>query len=108
MNDTEMKVSVSGTTVYKAVANYLKNNEELKEHIRTAVSKALESGSLEQAVLRQVEHEIRRYYYEKTLEKDIDKIIKRQVEERIRETLPKKDILLMVKKAVSAMLVGGV
>jgi hypothetical protein len=105
MNDTEMKVSVSGTTVYKAVANYLKNSEELKEHIRTAVSKALESGSLEQAVLRQVEREIQKYYYAKTLEKDIDKVIKRQVEERIREQLPKKELLAMIKKTVSGMLV---
>ena len=89
--DTEMiKVSVSGSTVYKAVANYLKNNDEMKQHIKDAVEKTL----------------ARRYYYEKTLEKDIAKVIKETVKEQVQARLTKKDLLAMVKSTVTAMLVN--
>lgn len=107
MDDNEIKVSVSGSTVYKAVANYLKNNDEMKQHIKDAVAKAMTSDSLERSILRQVENEIRRCYYDKTLEKEISKVIRETVNEHIKKHLTKKELLLMVQKSVSAMLVNG-
>ena len=104
--DTEMKVSVSGSTVYKAVANYLKNSEEMRQHIKEAVEKALANGALEKSILHQVECEIRRYYYEKTLEKEIAKVIREAVKEQVQARLTKKDLLAMVKSTVTAMLVN--
>lgn len=105
--ETEMmKVSVSGSTVYKAVANYLKNSDEMKQHIKDAVEKTLASGALEKAILHQVECEIRRYYYDKTLEKDIAKVIREAVKVQVQARLTKKDLLAMVKSTVTAMLVN--
>jgi len=106
MSDNEIKVSVSGSTVYRAVANYLKNSVDLKQHIKDAVTLAMASDALERSILHQVENEIRRYYDEKTLEKEISKVIRETAKEHIKKHLTKKEMLLMVQKSVSAMLVN--
>ena len=105
--DTEMKVSVSGSTVYKAVANYLKNSEEMRQHIKDAVEKTLTSGALEKSIRHQVECEVRRYYYDKTLAKEIAKAIREVVGEQVQARLTKTDLLAMVRNTVTAMLTLG-
>ena len=67
MCDEEIKVHVSGVTIYKAVRNYLLNNKEFEVKIINYLNSALEKGALD----RIVERAIDRYVYNE-LEKYVD------------------------------------
>lgn len=54
MNEESIKVSISGKSVYKAVANYLKNNETLQAQITESVKNILADSHFVAGIQTQV------------------------------------------------------
>lgn len=100
----DLKVSVSGSTVYKAVANYLKTNETLQQTIKEKVEAFLESDALESAVKKRLETEFSNW----RIKDDLLKVMKKLAEDQIKAYLTEDRLQELVKKVFSNMLVNKV
>ena len=100
----EMNVSVSGSTVYKAVANYLRTNETLQQTIKEKVETFLNSDALELSVRTRLNSEFSNWH----IKDDLLKVMKKLAEDQIKAYLTEERLQELVKKVFSNMLVNKV
>lgn len=98
----ELNVSVSGSTVHKAVANYLKTNEILQQTIKEKVEAFLESDALESAVKKRLETEFSNW----RIKDDLLKVMTKIAGEQIKAYLTEDRLQELVKKVFSNLLVN--
>ncbi len=104
MEDEQLKVVVSGSTVYKAVRNYLREDSEFKEQIQQAVIEKIISSPdiphlLENAVRRamlgnsSIQDEARKLFHsiKPAIDAQVRHSLDNEVRKNIKETI--KDVL---------------
>lgn len=102
-NDEDaMKVSVSGSTVYKAVANYLRTNETLQQTIKEKVETFLDSKALASSVTKRLDDELLSWH----VKDDMLKAMKKMAEEQVKAYLTEDRLQELVKRVFSNMLVN--
>lgn len=89
-----MQVKISGTEVYKAVKNYLNNNEQVKQLIDQQVANYVAQGLLTAVIERLIKERLAGYYQpelKQVLAKLVDaeskNLIKESIEAAIKKTL---------------------
>lgn len=100
MSEHELKVSVSGSDVYKAVANYIKNSPEMQQEIRDKVAAFLTSDVLMQSVHRRLENEIFSGYRRD----DALRLVKNAAETQVEKLLTHSVLEDAIKRTVSNFL----
>jgi DNA polymerase II small subunit/DNA polymerase delta subunit B len=100
-NSDMLNVKVSGDTVYKAVANYLKNSPEFKDNIQEKVKLYLESNALEESFRQHVKNAIENNW---DLHKEIKKIIEIEVKNQISQIFSGGKLIESVRKAIKDLL----
>ena len=79
MSQENLTVSVSGATVYKAVANYLKNSTTLQDVIAAKVAIVLESGIVSTMVHRLFDEKFSKLQMHEVVTREVQKEVKKQV-----------------------------
>jgi len=99
----ELKIKIDGSAVYKAVSNHLRNSQEFKQAITDKVNTVLSSESIEKSIQQKMCTEVSRYC---NYEKEIQKIIKKEVREQVLLFFAKEDVVKdIVKKAFADMII---
>jgi len=100
----ELNVSVSGSTVYKAVSNYLRTNETLQQTIKEKVETFLNSPALESSVRSRLNIEFSNWH----IKDDLMKVMKKLAEDQIKAYLTEERLQELVKRVFSNMLANKV
>jgi len=98
----ELKVSVSGSDVYKAVANYIKNSPEMQQEIRDKVATFLTSDMLMQSAHRRMDNEIFSGYRRD----DVLRLVKQAADEKVEKLLTNSMLEDAIQKAVANFLLN--
>jgi ribosomal protein S3AE len=97
--DLALKVSVSGSSVYKAVAQYLKDSPEFKKAIHEKVENYLTSDALEESLEQLVKNELSGWV-NYNIKDEVKKVIVKEVKEQISGMFSKGKIKDIFKKAM--------
>lgn len=100
----ELKVSVSGKDVYKAVANYIKNSPELQQSIKDKVESFLTSEMLEQALRKRLENEV---FNNWRIKEETLAIIQDAAKKQVKKSVTEEVLAGIIKKTFSKIIVGG-
>lgn len=96
-----LKVSVSGSTLYKAVVAYLKNDETLQQAIRNKVDIALDSEAMKKAIEKRLERALVSW----SIKDDMVKAIQDLTTKQVKTFLTDDKVSEIVKKVFSKMIV---
>lgn len=88
----EIVVKVSGAAVYKAVQNYLNNNQDLKDMITAHVISSMNTGNLDTIVQKEVERTLKLNYQatdaiRKAVKSILDAKVKAEIDDQVKESL---------------------
>jgi hypothetical protein len=96
-----LKVSVSGSTLYKAVVTYLKNDETLQNAIKEKVDIALDSEAMKKAIEKRLERALVSW----SIKDDLVKAVQELATKQVKNFLTDDKVAEIVKKVFSKMIV---
>jgi len=85
VENNEIKVAVSGSSIYKAVANYIKNDGDLQKIIKKKAENFLSSSALETALQKRLDNEFSSWRFKEELAKQMSAIAAKMVKEHLTE-----------------------
>lgn len=100
IKDEQMHVTVSGSSVYNAVKNYLNNNEKLQAEITATVQKLIEDGTVANNVSRLLKAEIASYVFRHTFDRAVKEVLNEQVKFQMKQLVEEQ-----VKKSLQNFIV---
>ena len=96
----ELKVSVSGASIYKAVSNYLKNDPGIQQMIKEKAEFFLGSEALETAVRKRLDNEFASWRIRDELTKEMKEIVHAEM----KKFLTQEKLEEVTKKVFASML----
>jgi len=104
--DNDLRVAVSGSTVYRAVSNYVKNSPEMQQVIKEKVAAVFNTETIKQAILQQLGKDVSYHFSNEKIVRDgINKVIKTEVTNLIKIHLTETKLKNIVKDNLVSMLI---
>jgi hypothetical protein len=103
--EAPIKVHISGSTVYRAVANYLNHSQEFKDLITRKINELVTEERLVNIIDRQISQEISlRWNFNTKLENMVKTEIKAEVKNQIKDSWDKDVLKTILKGAIEKSL----